>query len=426
MLIIALVVSLLAAAQPIVAGGVLAASTHAPRRDARSAAGGAKRDIYHLVLDRYGSADALRTGFGLENASFVAWLRSQGFEVVDDAHANYARTTLSLGATLGMSLLDDIAAAAGPAGQDLAPVVRRIRTSAAGAFLRRRGYEYVYVGSWFTQTRHSENADRLYRPDETVPAFESELDELSSYPVPSDAPKGLPEFQRYHAAAARYQLDVLEDLRDDPGPKYVFAHILLPHPPYVFLEDGSFDPQAATLASQLAFTNRALKRFLGPLLRLPEAERPIVILQGDEGPYPTRLYDDELGFEWAAATAEEIVTKFGILDAWLLPGAAGRRPLPAGMTPVNTYPELFRRYFGAHIPFAADRIYASTKEEPFALSDITERLAAAERAVLGTDEPPLGSTRSCHRGTALAAGDGGDDGQGSPGSRTSRVHCPAW
>ena len=94
----------------------------------------------------------------------MAWLREQGFQVVDDAHANYARTTLSIGAMLGMSLLDDIAAEAGPEAQDLGPVVRRIRNSQAGAFLQDLGYEYIHLGSWFSQTRDSRIADRRLQP----------------------------------------------------------------------------------------------------------------------------------------------------------------------------------------------------------------------------------------------------------------------
>jgi len=191
------------------------------------------------------------------------------------------------------------------------------------------------------------------------------------------------KFQRRHAASALFGFKELAKLRDDPGPKYVFAHILLPHPPYVFREDGTFDPKKATFRSQLTFTNESIKRFLEPLLALPEDERPIIILQADEGPYPQRLFDDENGFEWDQATDEEFVTKFGILDAWLMPGPEGEAPLPAGMTNVNTYPELFRRYFGADIENAPDTIYASTKDEPFKMTDDTERIADAERAVLG-------------------------------------------
>jgi hypothetical protein len=341
-----------------------------------------KRDIYHIVLDRYGSLDAMRTGFGVDNADFVAWLRDQGFQVVDGAHANYARTTLSLGAMLGMTLLDDIAADAGPASQDLNPVVRRIRDSRAGAFLQDQGYEHIHLGSWFTQTRDSRIADQVHVPSAEA-SFDSTLYDLSVLPVILGEPDSKLVFARRHADAGLFGLELLEDLRDDPGPKYVFAHILLPHPPYVFLEDGTFDPENATLRSQLTYTNERLKRFLEPLLALPEAERPIIILQGDEGPYPQRLFDDETGFEWDHATDEELITKFGILDARLMPGPEGEASLPTGTTNVNTYPDLLRRYFGATIDDAPDRIIASTKDEPFAMTDITQRLADAERAVLG-------------------------------------------
>jgi hypothetical protein len=341
-----------------------------------------KRDIYHIVLDRFGSLDAMRTGFGVDNADFVAWLRDQGFQVVDGAHANYARTTLSLGAMLGMTLLDDIAADAGPASQDLNPVVRRIRDSRAGAFLQDQGYEHIHIGSWFTQTRDSRIADQVHVPSAEA-SFDSTLYDLSVLPVILGEPDSKLVFARRHADAGLFGLELLEALRDDPGPKYVFAHILLPHPPYVFLEDGTFDSENATLRSQLTYPNERLKRFLEPLLALPEAERPIIILQGDEGPYPQRLFDDETGFEWDQATDEELITKFGILDARLMPGPEGEASLPTGTTNVNTYPDLLRRYFGASIDDAPDRIIASTKDEPFAMTDITQRLADAERAVLG-------------------------------------------
>ena len=43
-------------------------------------------------------------------------------------------------------------------------------------------------------------------------------------------------------ATIEFQLAELEKTALRPGPKYVFAHILLPHPPFVFLEDGTFAP----------------------------------------------------------------------------------------------------------------------------------------------------------------------------------------
>ena len=47
------------------------------------------------------------------------------------------------------------------------------------------------------------------------------------------------------------------------------------------------------------------------------------------------------------------------------------------MTSVNTYPELFRRYFGADIEDEPDRVWASSKVTPYDLMEVTERLGAA-------------------------------------------------
>jgi hypothetical protein len=137
------------------------------------------------------------------------------------------------------------------------------------------------------------------------------------------------------------------------------------------------------------------------LLALPEDERPIIILQADEGPYPRAIVRDVVGFDWDSATDEDLVTKFGILSAWLLPGPEGEPPLRSDLSAINTYPELLRRYFGAQIADAPDRTYLSPKDEPYHLEDITERLANAERRLLARSEarapvegsPPSPGTR---------------------------------
>lgn len=50
------------------------------------------------------------------------------------------------------------------------------------------------------------------------------------------------------------------------------------------------------------------------------SKNPLIILQADEGPYRQRQSDDLDGFQWADATDDELVTKFGVLMAILMPG----------------------------------------------------------------------------------------------------------
>jgi len=329
------------------------------------------RDIYHFIFDRYGSEKALAT-VGIDNSAFIGWLRDHGFVVNDDARANYVRTTLSVGATLGMTHLDRIGKRLGRDSESYQPVVRMIESSPAGAFLQAQGYEYIHLGSWYDRTRDSTIADRTYSP-ETEVSFASTLVDLSLAGEVTNADAGARPFEKKHAESALYQFAKLDEIVKEPGPTYVFAHFLLPHTPYVFLEDGTFAPKKATQASQVAYVNSRIEALLEPLLALPEDERPIIILQSDEGPYPKRYAADEDHFDWTTATDDELVEKYGILDALYLPGPEGQPP-PHLKSPVNTYGEIFRRYFGADAETLPDRSYPSPKAHPYDFHEITDRL----------------------------------------------------
>ena len=340
----------------------------------KSGADESTRDIYHLVFDRYGSNDALWIGHGIDNAPFTRSLESQGFHVVDDARANYRGSAMSLAATLGMSLLDEIAAQMGPDVGYYGPILERLEHSRVGAWLQDRGYEYHHIGSWYPPTASSAIADRSYGPRVSNDLATTLIDN-SVLPVILDP---FPSADRRHADAAEYQFEVLEGLVVEPAeqPRYVFAHVLVPHPPYVFSADGAFMPDDADAASQLEYTNARIRSLVDQLLDRPPDERPIIILQADEGPYPDGFYDIDSDFAWESATDDELAMLYGVLNAMYLPGPEGEQGLPASMTLVNTYPEVLDRYFDEGIPRQLDRSWASRTETPYALTEVTDRLDA--------------------------------------------------
>jgi hypothetical protein len=186
--------------------------------------------------------------------------------------------------------------------------------------------------------------------------------------------------------AGRYELQTLNRLRDEPGPKFVWAHVLLPHPPYVFDADGSFIPairskrlgEKGAWQRQWEYTNAQLKTFLAGVLALPPDRQPIIILQADEGHRfnvpPTDRGEDKGGFDWANATPEQLEIKFGILNAWYMPGGQDLG-LDPKMTAINTFPVLFDRYFGLDYPMLPERVRASLGQiGKGVLVDITDRL----------------------------------------------------
>ncbi len=347
---------------------------------------GPGRDIWYLVFDRYGSARSLDLLYGIDDRPFLDRLSARGFDVVTDSHANYVKTALSLAATLNLDYLDDIVAAQDPASEDHGAIYRHLADHAVGHFLHDRGYRYVHVGSTYDPTETSPLADvnpRIDGPSDFVDA----LFDVSALPAIARRLRirtNTPARERHHQVG-RFQLDTLDDLVTEPGPKLVFAHVLLPHPPYTFASDGRFltDEEDAALtnaegyAQQLVYLQARLEALVDRLLALPDAERPIIVLQADEGPYPVDYARDTVGYDWATAATEDLEIKFGIFNAMYLPG--GEAPaVPTTLSSVNTFRLIFNAYFDADLPLLPDRTFTSAgKYRPYDLTEITDRLPSA-------------------------------------------------
>jgi hypothetical protein len=342
-----------AARAPIAAGSQLPAALNVERRP----------DIYFLVFDRYGSADALQRRFGL-TSDLYGWLDDQGFQVPENSHANYRATDFSLAATLNMRFLDSLTREVGPASDDRTPARAMIQDHEVGRFLKGIGYRYYQLGSWFGPTRSIAIADEnivlgttsefesVLRDTTVVPAIERLLGTATNTTPAQERP-----FRERVREGALFEIRQLRRVSTAPGPKFVFAHFLLPHDPYVFRADGSViseDESRATderdlYAGQLEYANRQIREIVGYLLAGPEAERPIVVIQGDEGPLACRNID------CVSETPDYLRIRLGNLVAMYLPGVDAR--VPDTFTSVNTFRLVFREYFGADLPALPDRSF---------------------------------------------------------------------
>jgi hypothetical protein len=355
------------------AGRTFATTTSAP-----------KRDVYWLVFDRYPSDRAIDLQFGLKN-DLTPWLRDHGFKVLDDSHANYLTTALSISTTLNMRHLDDLTAGTTSPGSFIDRVYDSLQDSVVVQQFKALGYRYEHLGSWWNPTRIDRGADVNYNAA-GASDFSSVLLEKSAAPLAFKA-LGITEqtFAKNYQHGL-YELATLDRLRDEPGPKFVWAHVLLPHPNYVFDTDGSFIPGAKSRAlgekeawrRQLEYTNSRLRSFLGGLLALPPDRQPIIILQADEGHrFNVKASDegeDKGSFDWATATPDQLEIKFGIMNAWFVPGGTDLG-LDPRMTAINTFPVLFERYFGLDYAMLPDRVRTSLGSvNRNQLLDITDRL----------------------------------------------------
>jgi hypothetical protein len=357
----------------------------------QSVAGGdaqGQRDIYYLIFDRYASGRTLSEIYGFDNSGFLDELSSRGFYVAEESQANYLKTAHSLASSLNMDYLSAAELRARATGDDdWKPTYEMLLGSyEVEERLRAVGYTYIHIGSIFSATATNADADRVLRFSEQS-EFESVLVDTTLLGALNGlAPDEQARDRRLpYRLNTIYQLNRLDEMADVRGPKFVFAHLLLPHPPWIFDRDGGYvSPElAATRGSrenyleQLQYANKRILRLLDRLLAGDDASDPIIVLQADEGPLPARYAHDEDHFDWTSATTEELREKMGILNTYHLPGRADAG-LYQSITPVNSFRVVFNAYFDANLPLLPDKSYIFTDQlHLYDFRDVTDRLRAS-------------------------------------------------
>jgi hypothetical protein len=336
-------------------------------------------DIYYLILDRYGSTSTLREVYDYDNSDFLDALRRRGFYVATRSRANYVNTAESLASSLNMEYLDFVAANGGERSDDETVVYHLIEDNKVARFLKGKGYKFVYVDSGLGATMYSRFADRNISYS-ALPLFEfsNVLYKTSAlFPILSSG-LGDDRLEKYHRL--RYSFQELAELPNDKQPTFVFADLLIPHPPPVIDRQGKFLPRSEenrrsreeNYRESVIVANQLIEDLIDKIIARSDVP-PIILLQSDEGPYPLRARRD---FDWRQASDDEVRQKFGILNAYYLPGDA-RSQLYPSITPVNSFRLILDQYFNAGLGLLPDKVYTFVNAKyPFKFIDMTEKAEA--------------------------------------------------
>jgi len=158
----------------------------------------------------------------------------------------------------------------------------------------------------------------------------------------------------------------LTEIPQTPGPKFIFAHILAPHPPFVFDEDGNpvnppgyFTTNDANTfygskedykngyIGQVKFLNGQMQTVVDAILKQSKTP-PIIIIQADHG--------SGLLTDFSSAENTCIKERFSPFAAYYLPGMKPGA-IPSNITPVNLFRFIFNLYFHANLPILENKQY---------------------------------------------------------------------
>jgi hypothetical protein len=331
-------------------------------------------NIYVLISDQH-VGDSCLQKYGYDNSAFINALESRGFYVARQSHSNYWATHLSIASFLNYDYLD--LPHKTETAYNMSQYLDWIRNNnRAFAFLKHYGYTTVQCRTDF-QYRFDEvnTADIQLMPDPWYRGILS-MELLANTPFYSLLSKGfdiqLPIDQR-DMTTSLLRRDILKAVEKTKAmahvekPFILFTHILAPHGPNCFNENGdfpdspsrfdNFDPnfcppgkekELRKYLADMNFIDKKMVEIVEYILKNSKTP-PVIILQGDHG---NRFWVNNGG------TRQQVIPEiFSILNAVYLPGCDYKSVLYPSISSVNTFRVIFNQYFGANYPLLPDRSF---------------------------------------------------------------------
>jgi hypothetical protein len=327
-------------------------------------------DVYFILLDGYTRADILAKDFHFDNSPFTHYLRDKGFYVADKSRSNYAYTYLSLASTLNMNYLNELD---GAANQQL-ECIRRIMEDGVTRIFRTNGYKILRFSPFWVPPTQDAYTGTTFNPRE-VNEFQNLI--LKRYMLRPFVKQGV---LNMYKARVYYTLQRLDTIAEDSHhpPTFVFAHILCPHPPFVFDRQGHTPEPHAYLskptgshdwypkeryADQIYYLNHLVEKTINHILA-HSAHSPIIIIQGDHG----------AASDGTSATPSPLMVRerMSILNAYYVPPHIKQKLYPT-ISPVNTFRLIFNFLFQSRFGHLTDRSYYSGPMDvtPYKFADVT-------------------------------------------------------
>ena len=308
-------------------------------------------DIYYLMFDEAAGFEVARQYWQYDEVDkFVSFLERNDFYVAEESHGGSIQTLREIATRLNYEEY--------PIGQGHYKTYNEgIANNSVMSFLKARGYTIIAYDErkLASPTVLSTPADYLFEeaPGTELGGF-TLLDEYKILVLQTTMLRSLLN-QDISPMPVRHREMILftsEQIasRGFPSPKFIYAHLMLPHAPFLFAENGTIaiSNRADYYNWQRYFDNYQF--FLGVaqemienILRATDGNA-IIILQSDHGArnLRTKAYSGFL---------EDYPDHYTtwIVNALYLPNCEDA-PLTQDIDPINTFPIVFNCYFDANLP----------------------------------------------------------------------------
>jgi len=331
-------------------------------------------DIYYILLDAYANHLILKEFLSLDNQEFITALTERGFVVPSGyTHSNYEFTEFSVTSILGMDYVHSLVPKGGTELELRQDHYRIIKNNAVMQNFKSIGYTVISFDSGAIGTRDIDIADEnLCLSSLTDVRFLNKGKGTTMLPaieiIDDKFQEMIDEQKRQQILCEFSELPKIRDRIE--GPLFVFAHIIVPHAPYVFDSNGQpiiskhykfdnefvddpefIEKRIQAYTGQLEFANKKTLEAIDEILEKTD-NPPIIIIQSDHG---------RRGISEASSDDEKLIVKLGNFNAFFVPDDL-QDSFTEPITPVNTFRKLFNSVFGTSYEILDDRVFIDGNE----------------------------------------------------------------
>ena len=343
-------------------------------------------DVYYLILDEYARSDALAEYHEFDNTEFLNFLESKGFHVAENSFANYPMSVQSIPAIMNMQYMNFLADEIGSEVRNYKPLNEKdyglYPNNQVIKNFKEMGYGIVTFNT-FALHLHENPLSDITVCHRNVHLLDNRLfDALSRTTMLGYFVERWAEAELRQATVCG--LDEFSKAGEKfDGPIFVWSHVMLPHPPWIFgpngehitpgkpllitdnpeFRDSGWEPKRQ-YSQQVEFANKKAMQAIENILEKDSSA--IIIIQGDHG----TAWD----VNWLEPSKEDVYQRLRNLDAIYFPDEEKRDLLLDDRTLVNTFRTVFNAYFGSSYEILENKMYWGYNAKPYYFKEVTNYL----------------------------------------------------
>ena len=318
-----------------------------------------KPNVYHIILDEYTDNEILLKKFNYDNKKFLEFLNKNGFYIPNKSFSTFGSTPGELELILNMDYPREIGW--------VSDSYQALNNNKVMSVFSDQNYSIIETNSMMRWKNFSDVDTKL--------CYDTNF--INSEFLDQVLRKSIIRYflEQHHNDTRRDTVrctfnELSEIASQSSGPKYIFSHIYVPHPPFLFGPNGenvipdhreisglqSWENPQGYINQLIYATNQVSIVVKNIVENDPTA---VIILQGDTGTLT--------GTDTFLTTMKDVYQAHSILYAVRIPDVNNLEY----MVPVNTYRIIFNNYFNMDYEYLEQHIYTRQND---VWVDITEKL----------------------------------------------------